>query len=98
LAFELSPEATRDVAAILEESRREYGKLAAFRMKQRLDQKFTDIALGIAKGHTRWDLATAIPLRFEVARPFVVAFDPETRRIVRVVHGSRDFPALFASD
>jgi plasmid stabilization system protein ParE len=50
---------------------------------------------GTANGHKRRDIRSAIPLRFEVVRPFVVAFDPETRTIVRVIHGARDTPGIF---
>jgi hypothetical protein len=36
-----------------------------------------------------------VPLLFEVARPFVIAFDPETKIVVRVIHGARDMPGIF---
>jgi plasmid stabilization system protein ParE len=64
-------------------------------MKLRLDRKFEAIAAGIAKGHKRDDVSPELPLLFENERPFVIAFDAGTRRIVRVIHGRRDFPRLF---
>jgi hypothetical protein len=35
-------------------------------------------------------------LRFDVVRPFVIAFDPGTKIIIRVLHGARDFGTIFS--
>jgi plasmid stabilization system protein ParE len=38
---------------------------------------------------------TDLELNFVVARPFVIAFDTTTRRIVRILYGAQDFPRVF---
>jgi len=93
--FELSSEAAEDVAAILRETVRPRGRADALRMRLRLEAKFEGIAAGLVPGHRRGDIVASIQLRFAIEYPFVIAFDPASRCIVRVLHGSRDFPAIF---
>ena len=93
--FELSEEAAEDVVSILTETVRSHGRAGALQMKQRLEAKFEAIASGLVPGHYRSDIETSIPLRFAIEYPFVIAFDPARRRIVRGLHGRRDFPTIF---
>jgi plasmid stabilization system protein ParE len=64
-------------------------------MRARLRARFQSIASGEVIGRRRHDLPHDLPLRFVDELPFVIAFDANTRVIVRVLHGRRDFPALF---
>lgn len=41
------------------------------------------------------DVPQSLPLLFVAEGPFVIAFDPATRTIVRVLHGRQDFSRLF---
>jgi plasmid stabilization system protein ParE len=93
--FNLSDEAISDLVGILLYSEAEFGVLAARRLQTRLERCFTAITSGTIKGHPRRDVSTSRPILFAVERPFVIAFDAETRQIYRVIHGARDFAALF---
>jgi plasmid stabilization system protein ParE len=96
--YRLSAEALEDVAEILDYLRIEAGQNVAERMAERLDLRFRKVASGIALGHKRPDVPSRRSLRFSVERPYVVAFDPDTRLIIRVVHGARDFRRLFPEE
>jgi plasmid stabilization system protein ParE len=96
--FELSKEAAEDVAAILSEAMQSGGAAGAVRMACPLDAKFRAIATGLVPGHRRSDIEASIPLRFAIEYPFVIAFDPASRRIVRALHGRRDFSTIFPGD
>jgi plasmid stabilization system protein ParE len=93
--YSLSEEAADDLLRILDESMLQWGAAAARRMQARLEARFARIAAGITPGHKRLDVARHLPLRFAVEPPFVIAFNPEKRQIVRIVHGRRDFSTLF---
>lgn len=93
--FGLSDEAAEDVAAILLDAMQSGGAAGVLRMARRLEAKFQAIATGLVPGHRRSDIGTSIPLRFAIEYPFVIAFDPASRRIVRVLHGRRDFSTIF---
>ena len=32
---------------------------------------------------------------FLVEPPWVIAYDPDTRQVLRILHGARDFPTIF---
>lgn len=93
--YRLSEEAADDLLGILAHTADRYGIAAARRLEARLKARFAAIAAGIALGHQRSDISAELRLRFVTERPFVVAFDPETRIIIRILHGARDFPSLF---
>jgi plasmid stabilization system protein ParE len=95
LSFQLSAAARADLNDILDFSEARFGARAADRLELRFIAAFERIASGIAIGHLRRDIAADVPLRFVVERPFVIAFDPVTREIVRIVHGARNFDAIF---
>jgi plasmid stabilization system protein ParE len=40
---------------------------------------------------------SSLTLRFLTEKPFVIAFDPATRTIVRVLHGRSDLARIFRS-
>lgn len=97
--YTLSSTAARDLASILHDLlwNEEYGGVAAAsRVDEILDRWLTRIAAGLAIGHRRKYLPRSCELLFVVADPteYVIALDPRTREIVRIVHGRRDFPAL----
>jgi plasmid stabilization system protein ParE len=73
------------------------GIVAAQRIDEILDDCMMRIADRRVPGHRRSDVKVRRPLLFAVARPtrYVIAFDPTTRLIIRIVHGARDFPAIF---
>jgi plasmid stabilization system protein ParE len=62
-----------------------------------LDDCMTRIADGRIPGHRRTDVRPRRELLFVVARPtrYVIAFDPATREIARIIHGARDFAKIF---
>lgn len=97
-SYRLSPEAAHDLVYLLAESRRLWGDAVARRTKARLESRFEGIATGREIGHRCADIPPDLPLLFIHEPPFVVAFDAETRRIVRVIHGRRDLPRLFPSE
>jgi plasmid stabilization system protein ParE len=58
-------------------------------------RKIRRISDGTTLGHVRGDVALRRQILFATEHPFVIAFDPETREIVRVVHGARDMWRVF---
>jgi plasmid stabilization system protein ParE len=93
----LSQRAARDLIGIPRYSAREWGIATARRSRDRLLQRIRDIEAGQVVGHRRNDVTPNQPTLFLVEHPWVIAYHPTTRRIYRVLHGARDFPALFAS-
>ena len=53
------------------------------------------IAQGISLGHKRADIPTQQPTLYVVEKPFVIAYNPETRIVLRILHGRRDLARLF---
>ena len=94
--YELSPEAAADIADLVDYSIGQFGAVTARRTLVRLERKFTAIGAGRISGHVRPDISAAIPLRFENEPPYVIGFDPESRRIVRILHAARDLPRLLS--
>ena len=94
----LSARALADLTAILRRSAREWGLATARRTRDRLLARVRAVADGIAIGHARPDVPTRQPVLFLVEAPWVVAYDPATRQVLRILHGARDLPALFPSD
>jgi plasmid stabilization system protein ParE len=94
--YRLSPEAEGDLNDIIFYSENHFGAGTARRLQQRLEERFVRIAEGRVIGHIRADVPTSLPLRFDVVRPFVIAFEPETKIIIRVLHGARDFGTIFS--
>ena len=47
-------------------------------------------------GHRRRDIPTASPIAFVRVRPtqYLIAYNPETRRVLRILDGRRDLPRL----
>ena len=93
--YELSEEAAQDLLDILAESIERWGEVTARKTAARLERRFEDIAAGLAVGHRRADVPKDFDLRFVNERPFVIAFDTTTRRIVRILYGAQDFPRVF---
>ena len=93
--YTLSPRAIADLRSILRRSFEQYGSIGAARLQQRLEKRFEGIAAGAVLGHRRHDVTPRRPILFDVERPFVIAFDPESRTILRIVHGARDMRRVF---
>lgn len=74
---------------------RTWGVRTADRTRARLRARFEGIARNEFPGIRRHDLPADLPLRFVNQPPFVIAFDPETRIILRILHAHRDFPGIF---
>jgi plasmid stabilization system protein ParE len=93
--YTLSPRAIADLRSILRRSFEQYGSIGAARLQQRLEKRFEGIAAGTVLGHRRHDVTPRRPIRFVTERPFVIAFDPDTKVILRIVHGARDMRRVF---
>jgi plasmid stabilization system protein ParE len=98
--YVLSRRAALDLARILTElinDEERAGPEIARRVDVILDDCMDRIADGRIPGHRRADIRPRHPLLFAVDKPtrYVIAFDPTTRKIVRVVHGSMDFRRIF---
>ncbi|WP_416211142.1 type II toxin-antitoxin system RelE/ParE family toxin [Nitrospirillum sp. BR 11828] len=90
----LSSRATEDLLRILRESWREWGIHTAFQTRNRLFARCHSIAAGTALGHSRQDMTSRRSRLFLNEGPFVIVYNPVTRRVLRVLHGARDFPRL----
>ena len=93
----LSRRAASDVVAILKRTAKEWGRDVALELEAAFTEKFEKIFVGIAQGHTRLDAKPKRPLLFENMDhyPFVIAFEPRSRRIVRVIYAGRNMPDIF---
>ena len=91
----LSRRALEDLLKILRRSSREFGVAVARKARERLLTRVREIEMGTAIGHRRTDVPTRRPILFLNEDPWVLCFNPDTRQIYRIVHGARDFPALF---
>src|SRR4051812_3468578 len=89
----LSRQALADFLRILRESRREWGEDTARRSGARLLARFRQIADGSAIGHERRDVKPRTPTLFLVEEPWVIAYHPTGRQVLRILHGAMDFPA-----
>jgi plasmid stabilization system protein ParE len=94
--YRLSPEAEGDLKDIIFYSESRFGAGTARRVQQRLEDRLVRIAEGRATGHVRADVPTSLPVRFDVVRPFVIAFELDTKIIIRILHGARDFGTNFS--
>ncbi|MCA1940698.1 MAG: type II toxin-antitoxin system RelE/ParE family toxin [Caenispirillum bisanense] len=90
----LAPRALRDYVAILRDSAFRFGPAVARQSRDRLNARISAIADGRVVGHQRLDVRTKRPLRFFNEPPWVIAFDPDTRLVLRILHEKRDFPTL----
>ena len=88
--------ALRDFLAILRKSHEEFGAHTARETRDRLVRRFRQIERGERIGHEREDVQPKQPTLFVNELPWVIAFDPKTCVIKRVLHGARSFPALFS--
>ena len=91
----LSRKAVEDLVQILRRSSREFGVVTARHSRERLITRIREIEAGTAIGHCRPDVPSRRPILFLNEDPWVICFNPGTRHIYRIVHGARDFPALF---
>ena len=91
----LSEIAIRDFRRILQDSR-DYGPRASRELQSRLLHRFEMIGQGRGLGHRRTDADYDATVRFVRVRPypFVVIYDADSRIVLRIIHGARDFRAL----
>jgi plasmid stabilization system protein ParE len=91
----LSQWAVDDLIRILRRSAQEFGALVARRSRDRLLARIRSVEAGTAMGHRRQDVRPRHPTMFLNEDPWVICFNPHTRQIYRILHGARDFPAIF---
>lgn len=91
----LSRQAADDFVRILRRSAREFGVETARQSRDRLLARIRSVENGTAIGHPRRDVRPRHPTLFVNENPWVICFNPKTRRVYRILHGARDFPAIF---
>lgn len=91
----LSRRAMADFLRILRRSGREWGTETALQTRARLLHRFRQVADGLAVGHRRQDVEPRTPTLFLNEDPWVIAYRPETRQVLRVLHGARDFKSIY---
>jgi plasmid stabilization system protein ParE len=93
----LEGEALRDFEAILKQSLM-FGADATDRLRHRLLAHFERIARGFLLGHARPDIPMATPAAFLLVRPthYLIVYNPDTRRVIRILDGRRDLVRLLS--
>jgi plasmid stabilization system protein ParE len=95
LPANLSRQAVDDLIRALRRSARDFGVVVARRSRERLLARIGSVADGTAIGHHRQDVRPRRPTLFLNEDPWVICFNPHTRQVYRILHGARDFPAIF---
>lgn len=80
---------------IVRRGAREWGLDTARRTADRLLARCRAVEDGTAVGHRRRDVRPRRPTLFLIEAPWVIAYRPDTRQVLRILHGARDFPAIF---
>lgn len=91
----LSRHAAKDLMSILRRSAKDFGIGTARQSAERILARCRAVAAGTAVGHTRNDVRPRTPTLFTNEPPWVISYDPNTRMVTRIMHGARDFPAIF---
>lgn len=93
--LDVTPQARRDVAAILEWYRENVGAKAALKVAQTLRSRMVSLADGRVRGT---EAVTASPYMRAVAKKHVIVFVAEefAIKVVRVVHSAQDLEAIVA--
>lgn len=91
--LDVTPQARRDVAEILNWYRQNMGARTALKVAQTIQSRLVSLAEGHVSGS---DLSHASRYRRAVAKKHVVIFSwvGDTIKVVRVVHGSQDLEAI----
>ena len=91
----LAEAALEDFAKIINGSR-DYGAHTTKTLQTQLLARFEAVAEGRAIGHVRSDATFDPDVRFiNLLRfPFVIVYDQQSRIVLRIIHGRRDFRAL----
>lgn len=94
-ALDVTPQARRDVVAILDWYRKNVGVKAALKVAQTLRTRLNSLATGRVRGA---EVDGSHYMR-AVAKKHVIIFlaAPDAIRIVRIVHGAQDLDAIVAS-
>ena len=94
--LDVTPQARRDIAAILEWYRQSLGPRAARKVAETIRTRLGGLELGRVKGS---GLVAGSPYLRAVAKRHVIIFlaDDSTIRIVRIVHGAQDLEAVAAT-
>jgi len=90
----LSRQAVEDLIRILRRSERDFGAVAR-RARDRLLTCIPAIENGTAIDRPRHDVQPQRRTLFLNEEPWVICFNPHTRQVYRIIHGSRDCPAIF---
>lgn len=90
----LTRAALADYLRLLAYSQKHWGLGIALKTRDRLLSRFAEIATGRAVGYHRPDIQTDTPLLYLSEKPFVIAYDPTERLIVRILHQARDMPQV----
>ncbi len=95
----LTEGAVREFQAIIKDSRDD-GPKTARELQAKLLDRFKAIAEGRGFGHRRDDAPFDPRFRFLNVRPypFVIIYDKETRVVLRIIHGARDFRNVTLDD
>lgn len=93
----LSAQALADLVHIVRSSAQEWGLATAQQTAARLLGRVRTVADGTAIGHERNDVQPRRRTLFLVEDPWVIAYSPDTQQVLRILHGAREFPALFSS-
>lgn len=91
----LSRQTADDLVRILRHSERQFGAATRGRSRDRLLARIRAVEEGGAIGHPRQDVRPRRPTLFLNENPWVICFNPETRQVYLILHGARDFPAIF---
>ena len=91
----LTEKAAQDLEDILNRSNREFGSDHANDLELRIFAQCNDIASGLNHGHLRPDVPRRRTTRYITVHPFVIAYNPKTKRVIRIIDGRRDFTKLF---
>ena len=97
MQWSLSPEAFKDLDAILAYvEEKSASPRVANKLLEDFEKAFCDLAGMPRMGRIRKQL-TGPSLRWWRVHRYLIVYDPETKplRIVRVIHGARDLPAIF---
>lgn len=93
--LDVTLQARRDVAAIIEWYRENLGARAALKVAQTLRSKLAALEAGRTRGAAA---VTASPYQRAVAKKHVIIFmlEDDAIKIVRIVHGAQDLEAIVA--
>lgn len=91
----LSNRARADLVSIARYTLRHFGSDVARASVARLLARAKGIEGGQVFGHPRDDVRVNVAVNFVSEPPWIFAFRPDSKQVLRILHGSRDFPRIF---